>query len=245
MPPRLLIVDDEPDLELLVRQKFRKEIAKQTIEFEFARNGAEALEKLRQIPDIDLVVTDLRMPKMDGLTLLSNLPEVRPELGAVVISAYGDMDNIRTAMNRGALDFLTKPITLEDLGITINMWLEQVRQRRRNRRLLEEKQRLEEQLLIAQRIQQSLRPDALPQTEGFEFGAWISPCDEIGGDHYDFLELSRGRVGLAVGDVSGHGVGAALLAATARAYLRALADHVDGVAAMLTELNRLLASDMK
>ena len=245
MPPKLLIVDDEPDLEFMVQQKFRKEIRSGKLQFVFARDGVEALEKLKGDAEIDLVVTDIRMPKMDGLALLSNLPKVRPELGAVVISAYGDMDNIRSAMSRGALDFLTKPITLEDFGITLNMWLEQAHQRTENLRLVKEKERLEEQLRIARHIQQNLSPLALPEIKGFELGAWNCPCEEIGGDHYDVLSLPGGRVGLAVGDVSGHGVGAAIFAATARAYLRAVAVQYRQAGPALTQLNRVMEPDLE
>ena len=120
MPVKILIVDDEPDLEDLIRQKFRKKIRDKEFEFYFASDGNEALEKLQERRDIELVLTDINMPRMDGLTLLSKLPDLKnPVLKAVIVSAYGDMDNIRTAMNRGAFDFITKPIDLRDLEATI------------------------------------------------------------------------------------------------------------------------------
>src|SRR5438067_6012875 len=107
---KVLIVDDEPDLEVLIRQKYRKKIQDGDVEFAFARNGEEALECLKNDPSLHVVMTDIRMPVMDGLTLLSRLSEIKQTLKVVVISAYGDMQNIRAAMNRGAYDFLTKPI---------------------------------------------------------------------------------------------------------------------------------------
>ena len=110
MGVKILVVDDEPDLELLVRQKFRRHIRDKEFEFIFARHGGEALEHLQADPDIELVLTDINMPVMDGLTLLAQLGDLNPYLKAVIISAYGDMENIRTAMNLGAFDFLTKPI---------------------------------------------------------------------------------------------------------------------------------------
>ena len=244
MPPRLLIVDDEPDLELLIRQRFRRQIRKNQLEFVFAHDGMEALAKLGDDPGIDLVVTDINMPKMDGLTLLSNLADVSTEARAIIVSAYGDMENIRTAMNRGALDFVTKPIDFQDLELTLDKTLGQVRQIKDSLQAIQDKNRIEEQLLIAREIQQNLNPLFLPEVAGFDLGAWTSPCDEIGGDHYDFISLSDSRVGLVVGDVSGHGVGAALLAATARAYLRALVARTDDVGATVTELNRLLDPDL-
>jgi PAS domain S-box-containing protein len=128
MPSKILVVDDEPDLEILIRQKFRKQIRQQELQFVFARNGVEALAKVQSESDIDVVVTDINMPEMDGLTLLTKLKEAHPLIKAVIVSAYGDMENIRTAMNRGAFDFLTKPINFQDLEITTTKTLEYVQQ---------------------------------------------------------------------------------------------------------------------
>jgi YesN/AraC family two-component response regulator len=128
MSAKILVVDDEPDLELLIRQRFRRHIRRQEFRFEFAQNGVEALDKLRQDQEYDLVLTDINMPEMDGLTLLSKLPDLNPVLKAVIITAYGDMANIRTAMHRGAYDFLTKPIDFTDLEVTIERTLAHVQQ---------------------------------------------------------------------------------------------------------------------
>ena len=127
MTAKILVIDDEPLLEYLILQLFRHQISTHEFEFYFAINGVQALEKLQSDGSFDLVLTDINMPEMDGLTLLENLPAIDPTLKAVVVSAYGDMQNIRTAMNRGAFDFLTKPIDFDDLKITINKTLEFVR----------------------------------------------------------------------------------------------------------------------
>jgi PAS domain S-box-containing protein len=129
MPAKILVVDDEPDLELLIRQKFRKKIRLKELQFLFASNGVEALAKLQAEPHIDMILTDINMPEMDGLTLLTQLSALNyPTLKTVVISAYGDLERIRVAMNRGAFDFLTKPIDLQDLEITTYRTLDHVRQ---------------------------------------------------------------------------------------------------------------------
>jgi PAS domain S-box-containing protein len=128
MAAKIMVVDDEPDLEVLIRQKFRRQIRRGDIEFVFAHNGLDALEKLRANPDVDLVLSDINMPEMDGLTLLEELKQEHPLIKAVIVSAYGDMENIRTAMNRGAFDFLTKPINFQDLEITTSKTLEYVNQ---------------------------------------------------------------------------------------------------------------------
>jgi signal transduction histidine kinase len=127
-PAYILVVDDETDLELLIRQRFRQKIKNNEIVFDFAYNGVQALEKLAtQDRAYDMILTDINMPEMDGLTLLVNLKEKHKEQKAVVVSAYGDMENIRTAMNRGAFDFVTKPIDFTDLEITIDKTISEIR----------------------------------------------------------------------------------------------------------------------
>ncbi len=125
---KILVADDEADLEVLIKQKFRKEIREHKYDFIFAANGLEALEKLQKDPDIDILLSDINMPEMDGLTLLTKLNELNILTKAVIVSAYGDMENIRTAMNRGAFDFVLKPVNFQDLGITIEKTLQYVAQ---------------------------------------------------------------------------------------------------------------------
>lgn len=125
---KILVVDDEADLELLVKQKFRRKIRENIYEFVFAQNGREALEKVKEHADLDIILSDINMPIMDGLTLLSHLPDANPMLKAVVVSAYGDMQNIRVAMNRGAFDFVCKPVDFEDLDLTIEKTIVYVKQ---------------------------------------------------------------------------------------------------------------------
>ena len=125
---KILVVDDEADLEALVKQKFRRKIRENVYEFVFAQNGEEALQKVSEHPDLDIVLSDINMPIMDGLTLLSRLPEANPILKAIVVSAYGDMQNIRTAMNRGAFDFVCKPVDFDDLDLTMEKTINYVKQ---------------------------------------------------------------------------------------------------------------------
>ena len=126
--PKILVVDDETDLEILIKQKFRKQIREKKYEFVFAVNGVDALKKMEENPDVDVVFSDINMPEMDGLTLLTKLNEISPLTKAVIVSAYGDMDNIRTAMNRGAFDFVCKPVNFDDLEVTLNKTIQHVKQ---------------------------------------------------------------------------------------------------------------------
>lgn len=135
---KILVVDDEPDFEMLIKQRFRKQIRENKYEFFFAENGRYALEKIKEVEDLDLILSDINMPEMDGLTLLLKLQEQNSILKAIVVSAYGDMDNIRTAMNRGAFDFITKPINFEDLEITIEKTIKQVIQLKKTLKAIKE-----------------------------------------------------------------------------------------------------------
>jgi PAS domain S-box-containing protein len=165
MPAKILVVDDEPDLESLIRQKFRKKIRQQELQFVFAHNGVEALEKLQAQPDIDMVLTDINMPQMDGLALLTKLSEQYPTIKVVILSAYGDIENIRKAMNLGAFDFLTKPIDFQDLEITTNKTLQHIRQMKetlQKERLAQQAQaellkNLQQEVIERQRVEEALR----------------------------------------------------------------------------------------
>jgi class 3 adenylate cyclase/DNA-binding NarL/FixJ family response regulator len=135
---KILVADDEMDLEMLIKQKFRRQIRENIYEFQFALNGTEALNKLQSDAGIDIVLSDINMPEMDGLTLLSHLNEISPLIKTVMVSAYGDMDNIRTAMNRGAFDFICKPINFEDLDLTIKKTIRHVDQLRNTLKAIKE-----------------------------------------------------------------------------------------------------------
>lgn len=220
-PIQVLVVDDEEDLELLVRQKFRRRIRDGDLKFLFAHNGKEALEVLAENPDVYLVLSDINMPVMDGLTLLGQLADTEQDVQAVIVSAYGDMKNIRTAMNRGAFDFLTKPIDFNDLEATIEKGLKHVQALQT---ALETRDRLvavKQELEMARDVQMSLQPKAIPESETHDIKAVILPAREVGGDLYDFFYIDESRIGLVIADVSGKGVPAALFTTVTRALLRA------------------------
>src|SRR5215203_266045 len=143
MSPKILVVDDEPDLEGLIIQKFRRQIRDGSVSFLFAHNG---------LRDVDMVLSDINMPGMDGLSLLGKLQESDENLSTVIVSAYGDMANIRTAMNRGAFDFLTKPIDFADLEATVAKTLRHVATLREARASTAELQRQREALLQAEKM---------------------------------------------------------------------------------------------
>jgi len=223
---KVLIVDDEPDLEVLIRQRFRKRIRDGEFEFVFAHDGEEALNKLKEDPNLDVVMSDINMPVMDGLTLLSRLSDVNRILKAVIVSAYGDMQNIRTAMNRGAYDFLIKPIDFGDFEITLNKTIQELEGIKKGLQARDELTAIQYELSVASRIQQSILPRNFPPFPGrtdFELYAHMSPAREIGGDFYDFFLIDQYRLGFVIGDVSGKGIPAAIFMAVSRTLLKATA----------------------
>ncbi|MCK9219948.1 MAG: SpoIIE family protein phosphatase [Bacteroidales bacterium] len=222
---KIMVVDDEVDLESLVRQKFRRQIREGMYDFIFAYNGLEALAKLIENPNIGVILSDINMPEMDGLTLLSKLKELKnPGLKTVIVSAYGDMENIRTAMNRGAFDFVTKPINFDDLEITINKTLEEITQIRKSAEEHDQLISIQQDLTTAREIQQAILPKNFPPFPSrieFDLYASMVAAKEVGGDFYDFFMIDKDRLGFVIGDVSGKGVPAAIFMAVSRTLIRA------------------------
>lgn len=244
---KILVVDDEADMEPMIRQKFRRHIREKTFDFEFAFNGAEALEKLTEIPEIGIILSDINMPVMDGLTLLSRLKELqKPGLKTVIISAYGDMDNIRTAMNRGAYDFITKPVNFEDLELTIHKTLAEIKSIRRW--LMEHDQlvSIQHDLNISREIQQAILPKEFPpfpEESTFDIYASMNAANEVGGDFYDFFMIDKHRLGFVIGDVSGKGISAAIFMAVSRTLIRATGLKGDSVSECMNYVNNLLCRE--
>ena len=242
-PAKILVVDDEEDLELLMRQRFRRQVRRGEYELHFAHNGREALQVLAETPDIRLVLSDINMPVMDGLALLNQLQEIEADVTAVVVSAYGDMSNIRTAMNRGAFDFVTKPIDFNDLQLTVDKTLRHIQVLRDALASRDRLVALEQELVVASQVQTSVLPAALPVTEHFDVHADMTPAREIGGDFYDFFSLDEYRMGLVIADVSDKGIPAALFTMVSRALLKAAARNHESPAACLYEVNQLVSQD--
>lgn len=246
MTKRILVVDDEPDVELLVRQRFRKQIRDKTYAFVFARNGVDALAQFQEDRDIDVVMTDINMPVMDGLTLLTKLLELNPHVQPVMVSAYGDMKNIRIAMNRGAFDFVTKPIDFQDYELTIEKALKQVQILKQGIQAREQLASVHRELNIARTIQQSILPQQQPafvDKAPVELHAVMRPARNVGGDLYDYYLLDQDRLAIVIGDVSGKGVPAAFFMAMCRTVLKAVAQRGMSPGQTLREVNDFLCQD--
>lgn len=242
-PYRILVVDDEPDLEPLVLQRMRRAIRSGRYQFVFAQNGVEALQTLGEDDGIDMVLSDINMPQMDGLALLSHIPDVAPDIRSVIISAYGDMKNIRTAMNLGAFDFVTKPVDFEDLRITIERALTNLEEWREAMSSRQRLMALESELGIASKMQQAILPTQFPSLPGIQIYGSMTPAREVGGDFFDVLYLDNGCIGLVVADVSDKGVPAALFMMASRTLLKSAAIGLKSPAEVLREVNDLLYDD--
>ena len=240
---RILVVDDEPDLEPLVLQRMRRSIRSGQYQFVFAQNGVEALQKLGQDDAIDMVLSDINMPQMDGLSLLEHIPEVAPDTRSVIISAYGDMKNIRAAMNRGAFDFVTKPLDFDDLRVTIERTLNNLEAWREAESSKVRLAAIENELDVASKMQQSILPTEFPETDHYDVFGSMTPAKEVGGDFFDIFQLENGNIGLAIADVSGKGVPAALFMMASRTLLKGAAIGLKEPGKVLREVNDLLYDD--
>lgn len=243
---KILIVDDEPDVEVLMTQRFRRQLREKKFLFAFAHNGIQALDALEKDPEIRLVISDINMPEMDGLTLLRNISTKFPSVIPIIVSAYGDMNNIRAAMNLGAFDFVTKPINFEDLTATIDKTLLHIQNLINAQRTKVRLDSILHELNVASEIQQSILPRDFINDNHIEMFAKMVAAKEIGGDFYDFFWLNdeKNKLAIVIADVSGKGVPAALFMTVSRTLIRAHAFNQTLLPGdCLTKVNQILQKD--
>ena len=248
MPVKILSVDDEIDLELLLTQYFRRKIRKGEYEFKFAHNGLEALTMLLKEKDFDIILSDINMPEMDGLTLLTKINEMQnPALKCIMVSAYGDMGNIRQAMNNGAFDFATKPIDLDDLSVTIEKAIEQITYIKQMQKEHNQLESIKGDLAVAREIQQAILPRIFPpfpeNVDMLDIAASMNAAKDVGGDFYDFFRIDDDCIGFVIADVSGKGVPAAIFMAVSRTLIRATGIRAVSPSECITYSNGLLEKE--
>ena len=244
---KIMSVDDEAPMELLMKQYFRRQIRSGEYEFYFARNGVEALEIMKDTPDIEIILLDINMPEMDGLTLLAKVNEMRnPALRVIMVSAYGDMANIRQAMNDGAFDFVMKPIDMDDLSLTIQKAIEQINYVHESQKEHSQLESLKKDLTTARDIQQYFLPQTFPpfpeESDQLDIYASMKAAKDIGGDFYDFFRIDDDHIAFVIGDVCGKGIPAALFMAVCRTIIRSKGVECGSAQACMTESNRLLTA---
>ena len=251
MAVKILSVDDELDLELLLTQYFRRKIRKGEYEFFFAHNGIEALQTLLEHPDIDIVLSDINMPEMDGLTLLKKLKDRNnPALKVIMVSAYGEMGNIRTAMNNGAFDFAMKPIDLDDLQLTIDKAIDEINFIKSTQKEHTQLVDIKGDLALAAEIQLAILPHTFPPQPPFEVyagkanvHATMKAAKDVGGDFYDLYRIDDEHLGFCIADVSGKGVPAALFMAISHTLLRFAGKNAIEPTTVITDSNTILATE--
>lgn len=243
-PTKILVVDyQEPDLEFLIRQTFRKKIQAKEMEFVFAHNGNDAVAFLQKDSDIGIILTDVKLHLDNGTDLLSHLSQVKRIVKTVVVTPYGDIGSIRTAMNNGAFDFVTRPINLQDLELTIVKTIEQLK---KSRQVEADRSRLhdmEKELDVAKSIQTSILPhdfNPLAQHKSFEVYGTMIPAKGVGGDFYDFFPIDDRHLAFTIADVSGKGVPAALFMTMTRGLIRALGQKTRSPSMCFKQLNELI-----
>lgn len=248
MATKILSVDDELDLELLLTQYFRRKIRKGEYEFYFAHNGIEALQKMLEHPDIDIVLSDINMPEMDGLTLLKKLNDRHnPALKVIMVSAYGEMSNIRTAMNNGAFDFAMKPIDLDDLQVTIDKAISEITFIKQTQKEHGQLVDIKSDLALAAEIQLAILPQDFPPFDDLkdtvDVYASMKPAKDVGGDFYDITRIDEDHIGLTMADVSGKGVPAAMFMAVSHTLLRLAGKKKLKPEEVIIESNNVLAAE--
>ena len=245
MTHHILVVDDEPDLQHFIELVFKKKIRRDEYQFSFALNGKDALSIIENNPDIHMVITDLNMPEMDGIALLRQIKALNRLIKPVIISAYGDIPNIRAAMNHGAFDFLIKPIDLQDLEITVNRTLEEVailKQAMQDRNNLIA---IERELDIAHHLQASMMPKVPKRFGEFIIDGQILLSEKVGGDFWDLIPLNDREALVVFGDSSGHGLSAALIMSAIRHSLHALASQTKDFYQFIEPLNTIIYEEFK
>lgn len=240
---KLLVVDDEPLLESLINQKFKNKIKEKKYEFSFARNGAEALEILNERSDICIILLDLNMPVMSGLTFLDQFHRENRLERVIVVTAYGDMINLRKAMNGGAVDFITKPIDLSDLEHTIERCIARYQALKEADASHKTFVDVSKELDVAKNIQKSLIPsDFNKYGPGSSIEAYgvVLPTEEMGGDFFDIFDLDSDHIGFFIGEAAGRGIPAAIFMTIARTLLHTLALKMKSPASCFEKINKLL-----
>jgi len=236
---KMLVVDDERDNLDLLHRTFRREYQVFT-----ATDGRKALKVCEKEPDLVVIITDQRMPRMTGIEFLGHTVASHQHTIRMILTAYSDTAALMEAINTGHVyQYVTKPWDPDALRVTVRRALERHElsvENEQYRRQVIEKERMDRELEIARQIQESFWPSGRPRVKGFNLAAKSNPARQVGGDLFDFAKTDAGHLALAVGDVSGKGVPAALYGAVSSGMLRILEDTTESPVEVLHRLNAAL-----
>lgn len=238
--PKTLIIDDDPDMERHIRSHFSGDAGGQGNTFVFARGAQEALSLMGELDDIDIAAVTIDSDEIGGLAIFRQLKGKRLRVPRIALTKNKNLAAIRTAMNQGAVDFLTKPVAIDDLLATLQKVYADCEDRRRAWKNEAQLAAIQREMDLAGTIQKRILPAKFPNSNDLQVFAQTTPAQEMGGDFYDFFDLDDGTIAIVVADVSGKGVPAAFYMAVVRTLFRAAAPAMKGPAACLGEVNRLL-----
>jgi len=238
--PKTLVIDDDPELEQDIRAHFGGHARAVGNAFVFAHTAAEALSIMHDADDIDIAAVTIDSADIGGMGIFQKLHDKRLRVPRIALTKSRDLANIRAAMSQGAVDFLTKPVKIDDLLATVGKVYADCEDRRRAWKTESQLAAIRREMDLAGTIQKRILPGVFPNSGEMEIYAQTSPAQEMGGDFYDFFDLPDGRIALMVADVSGKGVPAAFYMAVVRTLFRAAAPMAASPADCLSEVNRML-----
>lgn len=212
MAKKVLVVDDEEG----IRRSLAFTLQDEGYVAETASSGFEALANLED-QRFDIVITDLVLPDLDGMEILRKIKGSYPGTVVVMITGYGSEEKAVEAMKSGADDYFPKPIDPEEMLMKLTKAVELQHLKEENKLF---HQHIEMELEIARKIQQSLLPQQIPSIASVSISTFSQPAKHVGGDYHDLIELSPDGLGIAIGDVSGKGMPAALMMANVQASIR-------------------------
>lgn len=234
-PPRVLACDDsEVNLAMVSRVLERR-----GIHVTKAHSGEEVMETVDRIP-IDLILIDINLPGISGIDVCGKLRErqtSRIYLPIIMLTANTEKHARVTALQAGATDFITKPFNPDELLARLH---NHIAAKRLHDHLFTINQALQEEQAKVFKVQTGLLPAKFPTIESHRFGGAYKPFSMAGGDFYDAFERPDGSILLAIGDISGHGIPAAMHMSTLRAILHSEADAGADLTTIMNRLNRIL-----
>lgn len=240
---KILVLDDEPDIQSLYLQKFRKQIADQQYKFTFAQNNNDAISILREEKDFDIIISDIHVGGADGIDFIGKIREQFPLIRSIVVSAYGDINTLRAAMRGGAHDFVIKPTDFQDLSDTLEKTVKFVKSLKHSQETEKRLSAITDELDVSAKLQRSILPGNFLKHENIEIYADTTPAAEVGGDFYDFFWLSPTKIGIVMADVSGKNISAAMFMTMARTLLKSFAMFTDSPAECFSRVNKSLSQE--
>jgi sigma-B regulation protein RsbU (phosphoserine phosphatase) len=235
---KILVVDDDS----LIRDILAMVLEEQGYMIDKAGNGAEAIAKHRAAP-VDLIISDMNMPEMDGLELIKMLRGDGDRVPVIILTGNSEISTAIEALNSGANDYLLKDENIQDtVSISVGKVLEKYRLEVQNKLLMADLARknelLERDKILAQKVQKNILPKNL-SFPGFEIGTFYQPSDKIGGDFFDAWE-GDGRLNFVIADVSGHSTSSALIMAVCKGVIRSYGQIASDPLETVAATNRML-----